>query len=129
MLPEKSSPPLAEQSDPRFFLAAERTFLAWIRTGLSLMGFGFVVARFGLFLKEMQLVQHIDSTRGFSVAFGTTLVMVGVLMNVVATFTHVRTVRMIRRGEPLNRPSYFGVAVALILAAVGVAMAIHLLAV
>jgi putative membrane protein len=32
------------------YLAAERTFLAWIRTGLALMGFGFVVARFGLFL-------------------------------------------------------------------------------
>jgi putative membrane protein len=32
------------------YLAAERTVLAWIRTGLGLMGFGFVVARFGLFL-------------------------------------------------------------------------------
>jgi uncharacterized membrane protein YidH (DUF202 family) len=31
------------------YLAAERTLLAWIRTGLALMGFGFVVARFGLF--------------------------------------------------------------------------------
>jgi len=34
------------------FLAAERTFLAWIWTGLSLMGSGFVVARFGLYLEE-----------------------------------------------------------------------------
>jgi putative membrane protein len=33
------------------YLAAERTLLAWIRTGLALMGFGFVVARFGLFLQ------------------------------------------------------------------------------
>ncbi len=37
-------------ADLRDYLAAERTFLAWIRTGLALMGFGFVVARFGLFL-------------------------------------------------------------------------------
>ena len=37
--------------DARDYLAAEQTFLAWIRTGLSLMGFGFVVARFGLFLQ------------------------------------------------------------------------------
>jgi len=37
-------------SDPRVFFAAERTLLAWIRTGLTVMGFGFVVARFGLFL-------------------------------------------------------------------------------
>jgi len=35
------------------YLAAERTLLAWIRTGLALMGFGFVVARFGLFLQQL----------------------------------------------------------------------------
>ena len=34
--------------DPRVYLAAERTFLAWIRTSVSLMGFGFVIARFAL---------------------------------------------------------------------------------
>lgn len=38
----------------RDYLAAERTFLAWIRTGLALMGFGFVVARFGIFLQELE---------------------------------------------------------------------------
>ena len=41
-------------SGPSDYLAAERTFLAWIRTGLALMGFGFVVARFGLFLQALQ---------------------------------------------------------------------------
>jgi putative membrane protein len=35
------------------YLAAERTLLAWISTGLALMGFGFVVARFGLFLQQL----------------------------------------------------------------------------
>ena len=39
------------------YLAAERTMLAWIRTGLALMGFGFVVARFGLFLQQIQVMQ------------------------------------------------------------------------
>ena len=38
------------EADVRDYFAEERTFLAWIRTGLALMGFGFVVARFGLFL-------------------------------------------------------------------------------
>lgn len=45
--------------DPRVPLAAERTFLAWIRTGLALMGFGFVVSRFGLFLREFAAVQRV----------------------------------------------------------------------
>jgi hypothetical protein len=42
-------------TDPRIYMAAERTFLAWIRTGIAFMGFGFVVARFGLFLREIAL--------------------------------------------------------------------------
>ena len=44
-------PPVGEKpaADLRDYLAEERTFLAWIRTGLTLMGFGFVVVRFGLF--------------------------------------------------------------------------------
>jgi putative membrane protein len=33
--------------------ANERTLLAWIRTGVALMGFGFAIARFGLFLREI----------------------------------------------------------------------------
>jgi putative membrane protein len=37
-------------SDPRVFFAAERTLLAWVRSGLTVMALGFVVARFGLFL-------------------------------------------------------------------------------
>ena len=39
--------------DPRVYFAAERTLLAWVRTGLAMMEFGFVVARFGLFLREL----------------------------------------------------------------------------
>jgi hypothetical protein len=44
--------------DPRVRFAAERTLLAWIRTGLAMMGFGFVVARFGWFLRELALQQE-----------------------------------------------------------------------
>ncbi len=39
------------KADLRDYLAAERTFLAWVRTGVSAMGLGFVVARFGIFLR------------------------------------------------------------------------------
>ena len=45
------------------YLAAERTFLAWIRTGLALMGFGFVVTCFGLFLQELQVARHMPRYR------------------------------------------------------------------
>ena len=120
-----------EQKDPRMFLSAERTFLAWIRTGLALMGFGFVVARFGLFLREIQMTEHQVLTKptGFSVGFGTTLLLLGVLMNILATFQHVRTVRKIARGDAFDKPSSLAMIIAIVLAVVGLAMSIYLLSV
>jgi Domain of unknown function (DUF202) len=61
--------------DIREHLAAERTLLAYVRTGLALMGFGFVVARFGLFLREIRFVQSGSQLppngRGRERSFGT----------------------------------------------------------
>ena len=120
------------KSDPRNYFAAERTFLAWIRTGLALMGFGFVVARFGLFLQELQVVAPDLRTRsyGFSLWTGTAFIAIGVLVNVISAYQHVRLVHRLNEGIAVgNRPSSLGVAVALILAVVGLAMAIFLISV
>jgi uncharacterized protein (DUF302 family)/uncharacterized membrane protein YidH (DUF202 family) len=111
------------------YLAAERTLLAWIRTGLALMGFGFVVARFGLFLQELQVVQHTQSAQsfGFSLWFGTALIAVGVIMNVFAGWRHARLVRELDRGDTARAgSSRQAVAIAFFLALVGLAMAIYL---
>ena len=65
--------------------------LAWIRTGLAVMGFGFVVARFGLFLRELGAAAPniIVRSTGFSLWTGTALVLAGVVVNAVST-AHVR---------------------------------------
>jgi uncharacterized protein (DUF302 family) len=121
-----------QKPDLRDFLAAERTFLAWIRTGLALMGFGFVVARFGLFLQQLQVVEHAPSTQSYSMSlwFGTALIAVGVVVNLLSAWHHLRLVRELDRGGPApSRPSTQAVLIALFLALVGLAMAIYLVSV
>lgn len=121
--------PAASPAGPSDFLAAERTFLAWLRTGLALMGFGFVVARFGLFVQELGLVATRPQARptGLSLGFGTGLIVLGVLINAASGWSYARNVRRLKRGEAEFHPSAsLGVTLAVILAVLGLAMAIGL---
>jgi putative membrane protein len=98
---------MSQRADLRDYLAAERTFLAWIRTGLALMGFAFVVARFGLFLQQFRLIDHAPSVPSYGVSlwFGTALIAVGVVVNLSSAWRHVRLVRQLDQGEPAGSGS------------------------
>src|SRR5215471_17236639 len=87
--------------DVRDYLAAEQTFLAWIRTGLAFMGFGFVVARFGLFLQQLALIEPAPKIGRHSVSiwFGTVMMLMGVGINAFSAWHHVRLVRQLNQGE------------------------------
>ena len=114
------------------YLAAERNFLAWIRTGLALMGFGFVVARFGLFLHMLQGAAPVLQGESFGLSFwiGTTLIAVGVFVNIWSIRNHLRLVDDLNHGGSAYRnPSRLAVGVAIMLALIGAAMAAYLISV
>lgn len=81
-------------SHSRDHLANERTFLAWVRTSIGIMAFGFVVERFALFIKQIALLlgksnpQIIPGTshsiQGYSSIFGVFLVALGALICLLA---------------------------------------------
>jgi putative membrane protein len=113
------------------YLAAERTLLAWIRTGLALMGFGFVVARFGLFLQQLHAIESTspEKSYGLSLWFGTLLIAAGVLVNLFAGWRHVRLIRALDRGAEPAHAATLAVATALFLALIGIAMATYLVSI
>ena len=117
-------------AQPTDYLAAERTFLAWLRTGLALMGFGFVVARFGLFLQQLRLVEHTPAPRnsGLSLWFGTALIVAGILVTILSCLRHVRMIRELESGktDAVRSVTHIVVAAAF-MAMVGVVMAVYLL--
>ncbi len=120
------------KTEPGNYLAAERTLLAWIRTGLALMGFGFVVARFGLFLRELQKVAHINvggaHTFGLSLASGIGLVLLGVSANALSLLRYRKTIHQLNHGELIDtEPSLLGTSTALLLALLGMVIAFYLL--
>lgn len=79
-------------SDPRVFFAAERTLLAWVRSGIAVMALGFVVAKFGLFLSLLSASNSansaLHSSNSISKYFGVTLVIIGVVITLGAELNH-----------------------------------------
>jgi putative membrane protein len=116
------------EEDPRVPLAAERTLLAWVRTGLSLMGFGFVVARLGLFLQELA-AQHgkpPEPSSRLSLWIGTALIVLGVLLNLLAARLHVRRLRAYAEGGAApGSGGGLAVGLAVAMAILGLATAVH----
>lgn len=115
--------------DPRVFFAAERTLLAWQRSAIALMGFGFVVERFGLFLRMVQGAPLAGQQRAFSLWLGVALLVVGAF---VAGASAVQFRRFLTTLGPAETPKGYstqvGVWVNVALMAAGLALAAHFVA-
>jgi putative membrane protein len=122
--------PLSE-SDPRVFFAAERTLLAWLRTGLTIIALGFVVSRFGLFIQLLAMQTHGTQPTvraSLSAALGIAFVIAGTLTIAVATFQHRRFVATLPEADlPRAYSTSFALALSFLVAALGILLAVYLL--
>ncbi|BBP01386.1 YidH family protein [Sulfuriferula nivalis] len=118
---------MSDLNDPRVFFAAERTLLAWNRTSLTLMAFGFVVERFGLYLHILASHTPQPFQRGVSFWVGMGFIVLGSTMAVLSVIQYRRVLRTFK---PVEIPEgYWTNMVAittLILAALGIALSAYL---
>ena len=116
----------------RLRLQVETLLLVWVRTALALMGFGFVTARFGLFLRQIASVGEVrvdDHPRLAlaNTAAGTVMIVLGVVVLLVSLVGHARAIDRLRRGElPTAGRWSLGIVLSACLAAIGTGMAIYL---
>ncbi len=118
-------------SDPRVYFAAERTQLAWLRTGLTIMGLGFVVARFGLFLNVIAATHtntgEIPHTHWQSAVLGIALVVLGAVAIFASLYNHRQFLRSLPPDDvPLQPLPWLTSLLSLAIGIVGIFMAAYL---
>ena len=120
-------------SDPRVFFAAERTLLAWVRTGLTIMAFGFVVARFGLFLRLLAVQSGakpaiaVGPTHDLANIVGIIMVLIGVACMVLGAIQHKSYVSTLPPEDvPRTHNAIYPISLSIVLAVLGVMLAIYL---
>lgn len=118
---------MSELNDPHVFMAAERTLLAWNRTSLTLMAFGFAVERFGLFTHMLLAPPGAPMPRGGSFWVGLAFIVLGVFAAFGSVFQYWRLLRTLRPVEiPPGYAVHFGSLLALAVGVLGLGLVVHL---
>lgn len=115
-------------ADPRVLFAAERTLLAWQRSAIALMGFGFVVERFGLFLQMALHQSESGSQRSFSLAAGVLLLVLGAGVALVSAHQFRQVTKNLDPTViPPGYSTQIGVVLNVIIALIALVFALHFL--
>jgi putative membrane protein len=111
--------------------ANERTFLAWVRTAIAVMAFGFIIERFDLVLKvmapqlsERQLAAHGEHFANWA---GLAFIVIGVITIVIAGLRFTRTAKDIETDDEMPGPGKrFDLALAAMIGLLGASLALYL---
>ena len=118
---------MSDLNDPRVLFAAERTLLAWNRTSISLMAFGFVIERFGLFLQLVGREEIKVFQRHISFFVGESFVLLAAFMAIYSIWQHKRVLKTLRPVEiPTGYNLFAGVVVNGIIGVLGIAISAYL---
>lgn len=81
-------------------MAAERTFLAWVRTSIALIVFGFVIEKFEFFLEQLEKVfnVHLRGDHKTLVGIGLFVIIIGLITLILGTINFYRTIKQVDRG-------------------------------
>jgi putative membrane protein len=118
---------MSELNDPRVFFAAERTLLAWNRTSLTLMAFGFVIERFGLFVRMLLPQQTGTLHEHLAFWIGLAFIALGSLASIAAVVQYRKVLTTLK---PIEIPEGYwinsGVIVNASVAILGAALTVYL---
>jgi putative membrane protein len=118
---------MSASSDPRVFFAALRTLLAWQRSSLALMAFGFVIERFSLFITLLRLEPENSRRHFFSLLVGVFLILLGSAVALASNVAFRRFVRELPQQDvPPGSWVWLGSTINVTVAAIGAVLAGYL---
>lgn len=119
---------MSELNDPRVFFAAERTALAWNRTALTLMAFGFAIERFGLFMQMLAEKNAVSNHVGPSFWFGLVFIVLGGFFSLAAARQYKSILKTLKPIEiPVHASPNLAFMLNIFIAVLAMAMVIYLL--
>jgi putative membrane protein len=118
---------IEDSNRARDHLANERTFLAWVRTSVAIVVFGFAIGRFAIAMRQLTALQgHASKTTGLSVVMGMISILAGVVMMIAGGARYRKTRALLDEGK--FQPAGFIVDLVTILTVLfGLALAGYLL--
>ncbi len=118
---------MSDLNDPRVFFAAERTLMAWNRTGLTLMAFGFVIERFDLFVTMLARLPQKPLDHGLSFWIGMAFIWLGAASSALAVMQYRKVLHTLNPNEvPQGYWVNMGVLTNLAVAALGFLLTAYL---